>query len=393
MVGPPDEERPHERRIAALDAVLDRLVARRGVRHALVAVDGGDGVFGWSGARGVATADGAPMEVDTLFPLASVTKLYTGVLALGLVEEGRLDLDAPVTSVRPDLTGLHAGADGDLTSRVTVRHLLTHTSGLPDYYLDAPADGPNLHQRLVAEGDRPFTFDEVVEVVRRLPPHFPPARLDGSGRVRARYSDTNFQVLGALVTEVTGQPFGAALRERVLAPAGLAHTFLAGEVRPDETVASIWAGDAELQPARALASMGPDGGLVATIGDVLRFARALFSGAVFDDESTLARMQERWYRFGFPRDRTALLAPGWPVEYGLGIMRYRLPRLLSPLRPVPPVYGHTGATGTWLFHCPAWAVTVAGTVGQVTAAGVPYRVAPRLLRASRSRDRGTGSAQ
>jgi D-alanyl-D-alanine carboxypeptidase len=92
-------------------------------------------------------------------------------------------------------------------------------------------------------------------------------------------------------------------------------------------------------------------------------------------------MQQRWNRFGLPLDAAALRAPSWPIEYGLGLMRFQLPRFLTPLHPMPAVIGHTGSTGSWLFHCPELDVRIAGTVNQATAGAVPYRFVPKLLRA------------
>ncbi|MBU1475691.1 MAG: hypothetical protein KJ768_12605 [Acidobacteria bacterium] len=93
-------------------------------------------------------------------------------------------------------------------------------------------------------------------------------------------------------------------------------------------------------------------------------------------------MQQHWKRFGQPLDSAALRAPSWPIEYGLGMMRFALPRAFTPFRPIPPVIGHTGSTGSWLFCCPAYNLLLAGTVDQATAGAVPFRtVVPKVLRA------------
>jgi D-alanyl-D-alanine carboxypeptidase len=368
------------RAMARFEDLIHQLSSRRHVRHALLAVEAGDRSFGWGGARGDARPDGTPMEVDTLFPLASITKLYTATVVLRLVEQGSLDLDASLETYLPGLGVLHHRDGADHTAELTPRHLLTHTSGLPDYYLDVPKGGRSFHQRLVEEGDRRYSLDEVLDVVRALPARFPPQPLASGRKVKARYSDTNFQLLGATVEQVTGLSYGQALAEHVLGPLGLARTHLAGQVPSGEPVASIWSGEEHLEIAEALVSMAPEGGLIATAGDVLRFARALFSGEVFDDPTTLDAMHAHWYRFGFPRDRAAVMAPGWPIEYGLGVMRFQAPRLLSPLRRTPPVFGHTGASASWLFHEPELDVTFVGTLGQTNAAGVPFRLVPRVLR-------------
>jgi D-alanyl-D-alanine carboxypeptidase len=93
-------------------------------------------------------------------------------------------------------------------------------------------------------------------------------------------------------------------------------------------------------------------------------------------------MQHPWKRFGFPCDAAALRAPSWPIEYGLGMMRFALPRALTPLRAVPELIGHSGSTGTWLFCCPRYEVLFAGAVDDISAGPVPFRrVIPQVLRA------------
>jgi CubicO group peptidase (beta-lactamase class C family) len=123
--------------------------------------------------------------------------------------------------------------------------------------------------------------------------------------------------------------------------------------------------------------MGPDGGLIGTAADAIAFLRALHA----DPDGPLATMTARWHRFSLPHDRAALLTPGWPIEYGLGIMRFRRPRLLNGLRRAPALIGHTGATGSWAFHSPEAGLYLAGTFDDPRAAGAPYRIVPALIRA------------
>jgi D-alanyl-D-alanine carboxypeptidase len=375
---PPAHERA--RIVERLDALLDGLVAKRHVRHALLAVETADRSFGWSGARGIADPDGRPLEVDDLVPIASVTKLFTSTLVHRLIEDGLIDLDASITTYLGDIQGIHSLDDIDRTDQITVRHLLSHTSGLPDYYLDAPKEGLSLHEQILRDGDRAFDLDEVVEVIRGLRPHFPPQELAAGGRCKVRYADTNFQLLGGIVAAVTATSFDDALREQLLGPARLVRTFARRDVPTDDDVAAVWAGADHLDIPEVLASLGPDGGLISTAGDALAFGRALYAGELFDREETLAVMQRPWRTFGFPRDRAAVMAPNWPVQSGVGMLRFQTPRLLARGRRIPAVVGQTGATGSWLWYCPELEVLTFGTVGQVTAAGAPYRLLPRLLR-------------
>lgn len=120
--------------------------------------------------------------------------------------------------------------------------------------------------------------------------------------------------------------------------------------------------------------------IFSTADDLMAFGRALFLGRVFDLPHSLAAMQAPWRRFGLPLDRAALRAPSWPIEYGLGLMRFRLPRLFTPRQAMPAVLGHTGSTGCWLFHCPQQRLLLSGDLGEVTAGALPFRAVPRLLR-------------
>ena len=116
--------------------------------------------------------------------------------------------------------------------------------------------------------------------------------------------------------------------------------------------------------------------------DTILFLRALVRGEVFADPATLGLMTSRWIRFGFPRDMAALRGPGWPIRYGLGMMRFRfrVPRVRTPDGEVPELIGHSGSTGSWLFWCPQLDLFLSGTVDQATAGAVPFRFVPGLLR-------------
>jgi CubicO group peptidase (beta-lactamase class C family) len=117
--------------------------------------------------------------------------------------------------------------------------------------------------------------------------------------------------------------------------------------------------------------------LYSTAEENIRFMRALLRGELFDDPATLDVMTSGWTRFGFKLVPTS---PGWPIEYGHGIMRFRIPRLFSPRRATPEVIGHTGVSGSWLFYCRELDLILAGTVDQVSAAAMPFSFVPMVLR-------------
>ena len=129
----------------------------------------------------------------------------------------------------------------------------------------------------------------------------------------------------------------------------------------------------------ALRSLGD---LFGTTADVLRFGRALFSEQIFEDRATGELMSHRFNRFGFPRSRASIASPAWPIEYGLGMMRFAPSRAMAMGRRLPPLLGHTGSTASWLWYSPPLGLLLAGTVDQATKAALPFRAIPLTLHRS-----------
>lgn len=380
----------NETRIAEqLESLLDGLIERQDIHSAVLSVVAGEGAFRWTGARGLVSPDGAPMTPTTPWFIASITKLFVASTVLRMVEDGELALeDRLVDRLAASFTDrLHVVGGEVLTDRITVEHLLSHTSGLADFIEDYPttrradtAGRRNLVGVLLEDGDRTWSLEDTTRWVReRLTPHFPPQPLDDR-RVRIRYSDTNYQLLIGIVEARRDAPFFQVLRDLILDPLGLEDTWLPGRPRgggAEPEVAAIYDGAGVLRLPSFLASIAD---LNSTCEDLTRFLNAVVSGRLFRDSGTWQRMQARWHRFALPLDRAALRQPSWPIEYGLGVMRFRLPRMLTPFKPVPQVVGHTGSTGTWLFHAPEPDLYVAGAVSQITAGALPFKVVPGILR-------------
>ena len=126
-----------------LRALLRKAVQRRGQgRHGVLAVSR-IGSWNWEGAEGILDPEGTPVTTTARYPIASVTKLYTAAVTLRLVEQSRLDLGDRLVDLLPSSVtdGLHVLGGVDRTHEITVEHLLSHTSGLADYYEEAPRRG------------------------------------------------------------------------------------------------------------------------------------------------------------------------------------------------------------------------------------------------------------
>lgn len=383
VISVPDQA---DKTILRLEGLLRELANRRSIAQAIVAVERGDRSFRWVGAEGV-TASGRRVVEDTPFFIASIDKLYNATIAMMLSEAGRLELDESIsTYLPPTITrGLHRYRGLDLTERITVRHLLSHTSGLADWLEEYPKGGPSLIESILKEGDRMLTIEELTAHVREnLRPHFPPQDLAGK-RPKTRYSDTNFMLVIAIIEAVTGQPLHEVHQSMLHTSLGLRQTYFPGVTRPTtHATTNPMTLRARGEPLKVPLLIESVKGIYSSAADMITFMRGLMRGDLFQNPDTLAAMQSNWHRFGIPMDRAALRSPGWPIEYGTGLMRFRLPRLFTPTAPMAAVLGHTGSTGCWLFYCPRLDTFLAGGVDEVTAGAVPFRIVPKILRVFQS---------
>jgi CubicO group peptidase (beta-lactamase class C family) len=230
-----------------------------------------------------------PLEVDagTLFQIGSITKTVTGTLAVQLVEQGKLDADAPVRGYLPQLRL----ADEQVAERVTMRHLLTHTGGwFGDHFAD-PSRGDDALERIMAD-------------LAELPQMAP------LGEIWS-YSNSGFYIAGRVIEVLTGRPFEAAARELVLDPLGMSSSFFL----PEEVMSHRFAvghrdEDGQMVVARpwALArASSAGGGIVSTVGDLLHYARFhLGREAGPLSAAALARMREPQIETGEPGRKVAL---------------------------------------------------------------------------------------
>jgi D-alanyl-D-alanine carboxypeptidase len=207
----------------------------------------------------------------TQFRVASITKLFTATVVMLLVEDGQLSLDTPVGTFVPTYPA---------ASAVTVRQLLNHTSGLPDY------GTPDFSTGLVGDPTRHWDSASILETIEKFRPDFAP----GTGWA---YSNTNYVVLAEVIRGVTGRSWDVELRERVLEPLGLDDTSVAGfePVQGDDLIDEAYFdldNDGQVEdieegfgswPALET-SESAAGALVSTAEDVATFTAALFGGEV-----------------------------------------------------------------------------------------------------------------
>jgi dipeptidyl aminopeptidase/acylaminoacyl peptidase len=239
---------------------LGELAERFSVPGAAVGIAHGDQLVEL--AQGVTNVDtGVPVTPDTLFQIGSITKVLTATVVMRLVDDGRLDLDKPVLSYLPELRL----ADPDATDRVTMRHLLTHTSGIDGDFLRDTGRGDDCLARYVA-------------ALAELPRNHPLG-------ATFSYCNAGYSVAGRVIEVLTGQVWDEAMRELLFTPLGLTRTVTLPEEALLHRTAVGHRHEAGEPPRRTPVwalprACGPAGIINSTVGDVLAFARLHLAGGL-----------------------------------------------------------------------------------------------------------------
>jgi D-alanyl-D-alanine carboxypeptidase len=240
-------------------------------------------------------ANGRRMTPLDRFRVGSLTKPMVATVILQLADEGRLSLDDSLGRFLPDIL-----SDGD---RITLRHLLNHTSGLGDYVEDR-----GFLAAASADPSRVWTPQELIAIADAMPRNFTPGAPD-----QWDYSNTNYILLGLVAEVVGGQPIATALQTRVFGPVGMTSTYYSTETSLRAPFAqgyvdfegiSNFAVGTLLSPTVA----GPAGAVVSTGGDALRFVEALAAGDLVSPASHAAQLTT------VPASRV------FEIGYGLGVV-------------------------------------------------------------------------
>lgn len=284
IAGPPRGETSDA--AARLNAVARKgFDQRRLPGMAVTVLRGGDVVLS-RGYGGTDLTAQTPIDDRTVFQLGSVSKQFLAALVVALAADGKLSLDEPVSRHLP---GFHL-----LAQTVSIRNLLTHTSGIRELF--------QLPGTLEAFADLTRTRTELMATVRGAPVDFPP----GS---RWSYSNTNYTLLAALVEAVTGRPYEDLLADRFFAPLRLTSLRQCTSIPkgPSEAIGHLWRDGNHASPPENMEWIRGDGGLCGSARDLARWTHLLASGQVippaqYSEMTTPTR-----------------LTSGGDVDYGFGL--------------------------------------------------------------------------
>ena len=272
------------------------------------------------------------MRVDSIFWIASMSKPITAAAVLMLMEEGKLSLDDSIAKYIPELAGLKT-ADGK-TPRITLRHLLTHTSGMGEATDEEAKAARTLSDLVPAFASKPLEFEP------------------GS---KWKYCQSGILTLGRIVEIVSGEPFEVFLRKRIFDPLGMKDTtFSLSEAQMPRWVIPAKREGERLVPAEIGLLYGhpptwsghypaSNGGLFSTGPDYTRFAQMLLNGGLLDGRRYLTADSVRMMSTVQTGDLITGFTPG--NGWGLGVCIVRHPQGVTEMLS-PGTFGHGGAFGT-----------------------------------------------
>lgn len=266
-----------------------------------------------------------PNRMDTQFALASGAKGLTALTVMSLVEQGRLALGTTARSILGDDLPL-------IDDGVTVEQLLTHRSGIGDYF-DEEIRRPITDHVLSVSAHKLDTTEAYLEVLDGYPAKFPPGE-------RFSYSNSGYVVLALIAERVSRGPFHELVRQRVCRPAGMDDTeYLRSDELPGRAAIGYLADEGLRTNVFHLPVRGSgDGGIYSTAADISAFWRSLFAGRIVSDDLVA----------GIVRPHTA--APGHSGPYGLGFW-------LSEARDVVELHGYDAGASFTTAHDPTKGLT------------------------------------
>ncbi|MCX7175305.1 MAG: serine hydrolase [Proteobacteria bacterium] len=297
----------------------------------------------WEGSNrdmpeGVVTASAGPLT--RAFRTASVTKTFTATVTLRLAEEGRVALDAGLSTYLPGeiCERIHILEGISYGSRITIDQLLSHRSGIFDYATD-----PRFFAQVAAAPNRRWSpLDLLNEALNDRKPYFRP----GEGLA---YSDTGYVLLAMIIESVTGSSLASAYRKHLLDPLALEHTYLEGREPPvNWPVSHAYAGAVDTFGLDPSFDTFGGVGLVSTAADLDRFISNLLGGSVFAARDTLRLMME-----------------GTDAPPGSGTRKTRSAAGLSEFSIAgKPFWGHLGHWNSFMLHSIVDDISICGTFNQ-----------------------------
>lgn len=347
----------HKLEQSTMDQIVQKMSRKTNIFGVVFYISSEDNSLNMLGASG-------NIEPESPYYIASINKLFISSILLKLYAGGQTDINNRISEYLPKdmLTGLHIYNGKDYSSDLTIAHLLSHTSGLPCYLTDKQADGTKVMSELEAGLDQPWPVDKVIKTVKTMKTHFPPGK-----KGKAKYSDTNYQILNLIIEGITGTPVQIALKN-LFRELNLEQTYVFENIQ-DDSFAPIYYKSKQINIPEFFSSTQND--IISTARDQMTFLKAFFHGHFFPKERL--HELEKWRNVFFP------------FKYGVGIQKFQIPRIMSLFQPIPEMIGHSGSTGSVAFYVPDMDMYITGTTNQQAQPSIAFQAAIKILMEGRKR--------
>lgn len=276
-----------------------------------------------------------PVRTDSPYHSASVGKTMLATVYGQLVDEGRIGFDdriAPWLDTET-LSDLFVVEGVDHSGEVTFAHLLSHTSGVADYFEGPTRSGTPILDQIASDPDRVFTPADLLAFTRE---HQESVGVPGT--VFA-YSDTGYLLLGVVLERLEGKTYAEILQDRLFEPLGMVDSYLMTEFGPDSGILPLTLDGIDLSRRASLSVDWAGGGIITTMDDLLAFSRALHGGGLVSDD-VLTRFTD------FSQEMQS------GIHYGLGMVQFRFTELSPLLFTMSDLHGAVGASGTFALYDP-----------------------------------------
>ncbi|MFG6093669.1 serine hydrolase [Leptothoe sp. ISB3NOV94-8A] len=330
--------------IATLQAALESSEAPGANLHIIT----GDGSV-WNGAAGLANLEnGTPMPADAAMDIGSITKPMVAVITLQLMQEGKLSLDDTLGQWLPNTIGKIEHSE-----TITLRQLLNHSSGIPDFLDD------DFAAAILSDPHHIWQPEDFLQLAYGEPGNFTPGE-------RYSYSNTNYTLLGLIIEAATSDSLGGQLRSRLFEPLGMDASSVVYDNEMTDNVLRGYVDIQEIDPS-AESQLVPvffhptaqgfgEGGVISSVADLARFSEALHNGELLTPNA-----------FNLMQQESLVVEEGDRDRYGLGL----------ELRDTPggPLLGHNGGfpgAGSFMYFLPEQQLTIVTIENQEETSGQPF---------------------
>jgi D-alanyl-D-alanine carboxypeptidase len=283
------------------------------------------------------------------FHTASIGKTFTAVIIAMLYEKGMIDFNDPISKYLPEdiITGLNVYKGKDYSDKILVKHLLNHTSGVPDFYSGKSDDGVKFIDYCIKNPQKSWNPLETIKWAKKYgTSKFPP----GEG---FNYTDTGYQLLGLIIEKITGSEFHQALDNFIFSPLDMKHSslWLYSEplIKSKYPLTEVYFNKTEVSSFQSVNFDWACGGVASTSEDLLTFIKALNENTLIK-AATYQKMQD-WQK------------ESKGLYYGYGLRQFRLKELFFTL-PDEVITGNSGSIGSFMYYNPTYDLYLTGSFSQ-----------------------------